>query len=209
MAAKMNKLRDSVLLMLLSVLFCLPAAAQTGFNGVYDYSTWAKTSTFGEPVVSSVNGTQQTLTIMEPNNSPPGPGGPQEYDLSHVVPIAGTISFNWSFDASIDACCSGLNFYVNGVLHNLTGGNFANPGNWNGAVTSGTFSIPVNAGDTIKFGAFSADGCCGAATNIITNFNFSPPTTPASVPTLSEWGMVILSALMALVTFVVMRRRRM
>ena len=145
---------------------------------------------------------------MEPNNSGVGgiPGGPQEYDLSHVVQSSGVVSFDWRFDASIDPCCSGLNFYVNGVLHNLTGGYFGNPSKYDGNVVTGHFSIPVNAGDTIKFGAFSEDGCCGATTNTITNF--SAPGTPTAIPTLSEWGMIILSGLLALGTFVVLRRKQ-
>jgi len=142
---------------------------------------------------------------MEPDNSGVVGGGSQEYDLSHVVQSSGIVSFDWSFNATIDPCCSGLNFYVNGVLHNLIGGNFVGPYDFTTAVGSGHFSIPVNAGDTIKFGAFSADGCCGATTNTITNF--SAPGTPTAIPTLSEWGMIILSGLLALGTFIVLRRK--
>ena len=61
------------------------------------------------------------------------------------------------------------------------------------------------AGDTIKFEAFSADGCCQATTNVISNFNAAPPT---SIPTLSEWGMMILSSLLALGTVLTLRRQR-
>ncbi|MGA8147827.1 MAG: IPTL-CTERM sorting domain-containing protein [Gallionellaceae bacterium] len=204
----MSKSGFSVILMFLSALFCLPAyAATVGFNGYYDYSTWTKSSTFGDPVVSSVDGPQQTLTIMEPNS---GNGlGAQEYDLSHVVESSGTVSFDWSFDSTVDDCCSGLNFYVNGVLHNLIGGNFVNPGNFSTTTGSGHFSIAVNAGDTITFGAFSEDGCCGASTNIISNFSApTGATVPTSIPTLSEWGMVILSSLLAFGAVFALRRQR-
>lgn len=145
-------------------------AAPVGFNGYYDYSTWSKTSTFGEPVVSSVDASQQTLTIMEPDAT--WNWQSQEYRLEHAVATAGTVSFDWSFDAQNDACCSGLNFYVNGnLVSNLSGGYFGNAYNWNGDLNSGSFSAAVSAGDIIGFGAFSADGCCGAATNIISNFS--------------------------------------
>jgi hypothetical protein len=195
------------MLVLLSAFLCLPAhAATAGFNGIYDYSTWTKTSTFGDPVVSSVDVTQQTLTILEPNNSAGG-GAPQEYDVSHVVPASGIVSFNWSFDSTIDPCCSGFNFYVNGVLHNLIGGNFTNPGNFSTVTGSGTFSIAVNAGDTITFGAFSEDGCCGASTNVITNFS-APVGVAAAIPTLSEWGLIMLSGLLAFGGAFSLRRRR-
>lgn len=205
----MSRFGSSVILVLVSAFLYLPAAAAAaGFTGAYDYSTWTKTSTFGDPVVSSVDGTQQTLTILEPNNEAGGEA-PQEYDVSHVVPAAGTVSFDWSFDATIDPCCSGFNFYVNGVLHSLIGGNFTNPSNYSADTGSGHFSIAVNAGDTITFGAFSEDGCCGATTNVITNFN--APTAAAAataIPTLSEWGLIMLACVLALGGVIFLPRRR-
>lgn len=170
----MSKFSFNLILGFWGVLIYLPSyAVPIGFNGYYDYSTWTSSSTFGDPVVSSVDATKQTLTLMEPNTT--ANWLPQEYGLSHVVANSGIVSFDWSFNANIDPCCSGLNFYVNGALNNLIGGYFGNAYNWTGAVGSGTFSTFVNAGDVIKFGAFSADGCCGATTNIITNFNAQVP----------------------------------
>jgi hypothetical protein len=159
-------------------------AAPIGFNGYYDYSTWTSSETYGGAVVSSVDLSQQTLTLMEPNSYPTTPGLPQEFLFSHTVASAGTVSFDWFFDSTIDACCSGLNFYVNGTPYYLIGGNFAAPYNFSTAVGSGTFSVAVNAGDTIAFGAFSADSCCGATTNQITNFS-APVPEPASLSLLA------------------------
>jgi len=179
----MSKFRFNLILCFLGVLIYFPSyALPIGFNGFYDYSTWTPSTTFGDPVVSSVDPSQQTLTIMEPNAT--SNWIPQEYGLSHVVANSGTLSFDWSFNASIDPCCSGLNFYVNGVLNNLIGGYFGNAYNWTSAVGSGTFTTTVNAGDIIKFGAFSADGCCGATTNTISNFNATVPE-PGSLALLS------------------------
>lgn len=157
-------------------MFSTSASASVGFNGVYDYATWTKTSTFGDPVVSSVDPTKQVLTIMEPDAT--WNWQSQEYQLSHVVGSAGTVSFNWSFNWDIDACCSGLNFYVNSTLYNLANGYFGNPYNWSNGTSSGSFSVAVNAGDTITFGAFSADGCCGPATNQIWNFDAPGSAVP-------------------------------
>jgi hypothetical protein len=98
------------------------------------------------------------------------------------------VSFDWAFNAEVDACCSGLNFYVNSTLYTLTGGNFGSPYNWNGAITSGTFSIGVNAGDTITFAAFSADSCCRASTNTISNFE-APASDVPEPQTLALLGM--------------------
>ena len=121
---------------------------------------------------------------MEPDNVP---YAVQEFDFSHAVATSGTVSFDWGFDASIDSCCSGFNFYKNGVLvANLTGGTFADPyGNFT-TVTSGSFSTAVNAGDIITFGAFSADGCCGASTNTVSNFS-----APGAVPEPATWAMML------------------
>jgi hypothetical protein len=59
----------------------------------------------------------------------------------------------------------------------LADGYFGDPLHFTSANMSGTFSIAVNAGDEITFGAFSRDGCFGAATSTITNFN--APTASA------------------------------
>jgi YVTN family beta-propeller protein len=34
------------------------------------------------------------------------------------------------------------------------------------------------------------------------------PTTPATIPTMSEWGMILLSSLLALGTILILRRQR-
>jgi len=186
-----NTMRHMKIFALLAVLvafFSNAHAAPVGFNGFYDYSTWTSAETYGGTTVSSVDGSQQTLTLMEPDSFPFTPWAPQEFTFSHVVSEAGTVSFDWAFNAEVDACCSGLNFYVNGTLYTLTGGNFADPYRWDGMFTSGTFSIGVNAGDTIKFAAFSADSCCGATTNTISNFE-APASNVPEPQTLALLGM--------------------
>jgi len=161
-----------------------PALAQTGFNGFYDYSTWTSVATDGGPVYSSIDGPQQTLTLYEPDAN--WDWVPQEFQFSHVVAASGTVSFDWVFDATGDSCCSGLNFYVNGNLANLTGGYFGNSYNFSSDYVTGSYSVAVNAGDTITFGAFSADGCCGPSINTITNFQ-----APGGVPEPASWAMMV------------------
>lgn len=167
-------------------LACASAAQATplGFNGFYDYSTWTSTATVGGPVYSSVDASHQTLTMMEPDGCVAGCFA-QEFQFSHVVAASGTVSFDWIFDARVDACCSGLNFYINGTLYNLTGGTLADPyGNFPTSpiygYANGSFSAAVNAGDTITFAAMTADSCCRASTNIISAFD--APTTDLPEP---------------------------
>jgi hypothetical protein len=105
-------------------------ASPIGFNGAYDYATtWSSSETYGGAVVSNIDPSQQTLTLFDPNSWPNTPVAPQEFDFTHPASASGIVSFHWSFDATADpSCCSGFNFYVNGTLYNLEGGDFANPG---------------------------------------------------------------------------------
>jgi hypothetical protein len=172
-----NKSIAKLGLLVVLCLACTVANAQ-GFNGYYDYGTWSSINTPGGPApVSSINPGQTVLTLQEPDGTC---CYSQEFQFSHSVATSGTVSFDWNFNATIDPCCSGLNFYVNGFEYNLIGGDFGNPyGNFPGypSNVSGTFSVSVNAGDVITFGAFSADGCCGSTTNTISNFS-APNDTP-------------------------------
>jgi hypothetical protein len=154
-------------------------AAPVGFNGGYDYPTWTSVATFGGPVFSSIDATHQTLTMKEPDGCAAG-CVVQEFRFSHAVLASGTVSFNWIFDARNDPCCSGLNFYINSTLYNLTGGTLANPnGNFpGGGYATGSFSAAVNAGDNITFAAQTADSCCGAATSTISAFDAPVTNVP-------------------------------
>jgi hypothetical protein len=161
-------------------------ASPIGFNGAYDYATtWSSSETYGGAVVSNIDPSQQTLTLFDPNSWPNTPVAPQEFDFTHPASASGIVSFHWSFDATADpSCCSGFNFYVNGTLYNLEGGDFANPTKSASAfaqgavVAQGDFSVAVNAGDLITFGAFSASGCCGKTEIIITNFDAPVSAVP-------------------------------
>jgi hypothetical protein len=150
------------------------SASSIGFNGTYDYSTWTAFSDISGPLttIRTIDGTQQTLTLFEPDGAFSGGSfGPGGFDFSHTVAQTGTVSFDWAFNWDIDACCAGFVFYVNSTEFDLANGNPGNPEGNSGGDVSGVFSALVNAGDTIKFQAFTADNCCGASNTVITNFN--------------------------------------
>lgn len=161
-------------------------AATTGFNGYYDYATWTASTSLSGPLttVSTIDASQQTLTLFEPDGA--DSGGPSEegwFNFSHTVQTTGTVTFNWAFNWDIDSCCSGFNFYINSTLYNLADGYPGSPNNDTGGNGSGYFSAAVNAGDVITFQAYTADNCCLAASTVITNFQGGPGSTvpePAS-----------------------------
>ena len=161
-------------------------ASSLGFNGAYDYSTWTKGNTGSTADQKSyIDGPQQTLTLMEPDDkNVVGYGCAYDangcsFDFSHAVSSSGTVSFDWSFNWMVDACCSGFNFLVNSTLYNLADGLPGNKYKSDGYYTkTGTFSVNVNAGDVITFSAFSADACCGAAATTISNFSAPASSVP-------------------------------
>jgi hypothetical protein len=175
-----------------------------GFNGPYDYSTWTSTTTFpgAGQANSSIDASHQTLTLYEPGANEGGqavvPFAPQEFRFSHNVDATGTVSFDWLFQlpAPPDNCCAGLNFYVNNTQYHLAGANFSNPFA-PADDSSGAFSVAVNAGDTIAFGVFSADACCGISAATITNFDVTvgPGAPPSGVPEPASLGLLGLGLL--------------
>lgn len=181
-------------LVALSAIAINANAAPLGFNGSYDYSGWSSYNSNGVyQHITSTDMTQQTLTLMEPDNCYSSTGGtctlgtqPTSNMFSHTVDASGTVSFNWAFNWDVDACCSGLNFYVNSTMYNLIGGNPNAPYKDNGS-GSGSFNVSVQSGDTIAFAAYSADSCCSPASSVITNFD-----APSNVPEPMSLALVAL-----------------
>src|SRR5437868_14113822 len=85
------------------LLFAATASAEIGFNGDYDYATWTPSANAlgggGFPLVNTIDGPQNTLTLYEPDGC--AAGGPCfggvgfGNDFSHVAMGTGTLSFSW------------------------------------------------------------------------------------------------------------------
>lgn len=168
-------------------------ATSTGFNGIYDYATWASYNSNGlYEHITNIDAAQQTLTLAEPDNCDGEKttctlGAVATSNMfSHAIASDGLLSFNWNFNWDIDACCSGLNLYVNSTMYSLRGGNATDPYAPSSS-GSGTFSMAVSAGDIIAFDAYSADSCCRASTSTITDFS-----APSDVPEPASIALVAL-----------------
>jgi len=59
-------------------------------------------------------------------------------------------------------------------------------------------SIPCNSMDNLRPGEF-----CNEDTNMC-----EPPETVSAVPTLSEWGLIIMAGILGIVGYLVIRRRK-
>jgi hypothetical protein len=179
--------------------------AKADFSGPYAPANWT-TSLAGTPAGGGgsvdTSGAPASITL---NGGDAGcSGGPCTMQYTITVPGSGPLTFDWNYSTTdIDGPGFDLFLVINGAattqLSNDAGANDQN----------GSESITVTAGDTIGFMLDCTDCEEGAATVSISNFNGpTASTAPTSIPTLSEWGMIILSSLLALGTVLVMRRQR-
>jgi hypothetical protein len=73
---------------------------------------------------------------------------------------------------------------------------------------AGTTVTGVSAGTCVIAADQAGNSSYSAAPQVTQNITISPAPAAAPIPTLSEWGMIILSSLLALGTLVIMRRRQ-
>lgn len=109
-------------------------------------------------------------------------GIPGETEWQGVAPAAGTLSFNWAYVSSDSGCFDTGYMDVNGGRTTLAC-NTSSPAN-------GAMVVPMNAGDTIDFGVFTADGIFGPGHLEIRGFEFKVIPTPGSMALLGLGGLV-------------------
>jgi len=175
----------------------------SGFNGVYDVTTWttqlaaATTNTTVSGTVGtggSVNtsGGPLSISMYEPDN-----GGGSNYEVQFLNTAAGDglFSFDWAISGN-DFCCGSANVYIGDTAATGWSGWSTDPTDvlWSNSpgISSGSFSGAISAGQAFGFGVATADDCCGAIILTITNFS-APGAVPEPVPlTLLAAGLVVL-----------------
>lgn len=171
--------------------------AMAAFTGDFAPANWTPNAqSFGCGTAAVDQSAMPAAVTLQTNTACASIGA--SYNLTNPVTTSGTISFSWSFSGS-------------NIGH---GGVYAVDGTTTVFATgigafSGTATVPVVAGQSFLFGLNG-----GVAANLtISNFSFvpavvAPPAGPASIPTLSEWGLIIMSALIAMFGIARTRRRR-
>lgn len=133
----------------------LPGDLGYNFQGYYDPSNWTIDLMGGD---GSVDIQPSQLIVYGSNNFAPD----VVTSAQAIAVVDGFYTFDWYW-TSEDGVVYDPALYINGVAVQLTDNFGLDP-------QSGTVNFFASAGTLIGFGINSTDGCCGAATLVITNF---------------------------------------
>jgi len=175
----MKKIYLIVLLIILNPV----NVALADFSGPYDVSNWTQILNGG-----SIDTTGAPASIIEISSN--DGAGPDNTDFTIAAVDSGTVTFNWSYTTTdVD----GPSYDPFGWLLN---GTFTQVTNDGGLINqSGTVTFPVVAGDVFGFRAHATDSALGSASTTISNFS-APLLAPDAIPSLSSWGIILLSLLL-------------
>ena len=184
-----------------------PFVVWADFSGAYAPANWTTTMVGTPPGGGSTvdtAGAPASITIVGGNSA--CLVQPCYVDFTIAAPASGNVSFHWDY-ATTDV--GGPQFELFLILNNGASVQLSNNGGANSQ--SGDYSMPVNAGQVFGFRLDCVDCDLGAAT--VTISNFVAPAGAAgpavqSVPTLQEWTLLSLMALMGLIGFGQLRRQR-
>ncbi|MEM7102951.1 MAG: HYR domain-containing protein [Bacteroidota bacterium] len=142
---------------------------QTDFTGQFDPSNWNWNPSGSISTNFSFSGnTSVSLTASNDNgNSCPPPFFHTAF-LTTTLPVGGLVVFNWSYETfDSSPLFDPFGFAINGSFFQLTQNTGPN-------AQSGSFSVPLDAGDMFSFLATSLDECNNPSVGTISNFVFYP-----------------------------------
>ncbi len=179
--------------------------AQADFSGAYAPTNWT-TNLTGTPAGGGgsvdTSGAPTSITLNGGNSGCTSSGTtPCTLQYTITAPASGNLTFDWNYSTTdVDGPALDLFLVINGAattqLSNNAGANDQ----------GGAESFAVTAGDSIGFMIDCTDCGLGPAAVTISNFNGPTASAPTAIPTLSEWGMFILSILLAVGTAHILRR---
>ena len=142
----------------------------TSFAGYYNVLNWATVQVNSNGTVSTALA-PDSINLISSNN---GNGNSGTTTFSRLIPCTGYVSFNWTY-TTVDGSNFDLPRYAisSGAHVEFPGYNI-----FGGSNQSGTFSVWVNAGDTLHLQAYSADNLFGPCTITIKNFTAPNLVTP-------------------------------
>lgn len=195
------------LLAFVGVALIASQPARADFSGAYAPANWT-TSLAGTPAGGGgsvdTSGAPASITLNGGDAGCDSGSGTCTLQYTITAPGSGPLTFDWNYSTTdIDGPGFDLFLVINGTATTQlsdSGGATNQNGNEN---------ITVAAGDTVGFMINCTDCAEGAANVTISNFNGpAASAAPTSIPTLSEWGMIMLSSLLALGTILTLRRQR-
>lgn len=158
-------------LIVLAIYYSTHLSAQ--FSGAFAPANWGTTAVNSDGMTYTV-GAPGTITMTSGNNQSSNLG---TNDFTIVITQPGKISFSWSYSTIDDALYDYPEFLVNNVAttfpsYNTGGG--ASP-------QVGTETVCVMAGNVFGFRMTTSDNVLGAATNVLSNFQFIPASQVLTV----------------------------
>jgi hypothetical protein len=135
---------------------------QAGFAGDFDPVNWSLINLGGVDGTVDVTGAPASITLTGGDN---GFEGITVYET--VIPINGTVAFNWNYTTTDVPGYDAFGYALNGVYYALT---------W--APGGGSFSINVTQGSTFGFLVYTVDGLFGPGVAITDAFLFKSPAFP-------------------------------
>ena len=129
------------------------------FTDDFDISKWTQILDGG--FIQSVF-VPDTVTLVSANNLP----GTHQTQLSIVIPVDGTMSFNWN------CTTTDSNLYLEQFGYILNGTYIAICADPNTKNENGSTTLTLEKGDNFSFVAYTLNGISGYGSNIISNFTY-------------------------------------